>query len=291
MPTFVFGTSGVKKNFFHIFVKTGTNIVAHPAEPTLVNGVTAIGADDPTGIPGRAGDLASGLIRDLYTSYWYEQIGSCKSEPKIGTADVQGIKNNLGTALGASKETTVEFTILDLDGNSPNENYLAAIGLEGKAANYIFVDENSGVVRTLVGVVASVNESTVGNGFEELPVVAKKESGNITDVSNRYKCVVGTTPAVITGKVMSVSISSKAGFGYDEDDNVLVQTAILTTGAEGSGFETTETTVGAGGALATVTIAGGGIGTGYRVGDLIVLDSGLAATSVAILRVESIAEV
>jgi len=281
MSNFVFSEANVKKNYFRIFVKTLANIAAHPTEPEFANGL-AVGVDDSTGVAGISGPLASGFIKTLYDNY-YEQIGSCKSEPKISSTDVEGIKNNIGTSLGASKEVTVEFNLIDLDGGVEIEdNYLSTLDLEGKAANYVFVDEKSGVCHYVRGVVASVNLSTVGNSFEELPVVAKKEAATISAVTNRYKMSTGAT-VIQTGKVGTVQIMD-AGLGYDAAD-ILTQIGLV-SGGSGSGFSATVDTVGVNGNILTLVAPFTAVGANYRVGDIIFMSLGSSpATRALKLRV------
>lgn len=286
MANFLFSEANVRKNYFRIFVKTFENIALHPVEPSVLTG-NACGVDNTTagqGIAGLPGN-STGFFNALYSNY-YEQVGSCKAEPKISSADVEGLKNNIGTSLGASKEVSVEFALIDLDGGTVTQgNYLSTIGLEGKAANIIFFDENSGVVHYVRGVVSSVNLASTGNGFEELPVIAKKEAATIGAVANRFKFNPGASAAVTEGAVATVSIYS-AGLGYAATDDGLIQKQLISAGS-GSGFIADIATVGALGVVTAVTI--NTPGTLYRVGDLIVLDDGVASTKQLIVRVETIA--
>lgn len=284
MATFKMSEANVKKNFFRIFVKTQENIVAHPDEPVISNGLAA-GTDDAESTAGSPTAKATGFFHALYSNY-YEQVGSCKSEPKISSSDVEGIKNNIGSSLGASKEISVEFALIDLDGGAEiSGNYLSTIGLEGKPANYVFFDEKSGVVHYATGVVSSVNLGSVGNGFEELPVVAKREAAKITDVANRFKLNPGANAAVTSGKVTAVSIAD-GGAGFTAAESV-TQVASLPVGSTGSGILIKVKTVNAGVATEMDAITGTG-GSGYKIGDLLVM-KGAANTKSLILRVTGIA--
>ncbi len=284
MATFKMSEANVKKNFFRIFVKTQENIALYPAAnlPADLKGL-ACGTDDTEASAGQP--LGStGFFNTLYTNY-YEQVGSCKSEPKIGSSDVEGIKNNIGSSLGASKEVSVEYALIDLDGGTEiSGNYLSAIGLEGKPANYVFFDEKSGVVHYVTGVVSSVNLASVGNGFEELPVIAKREAAKITDVANRYKLNPGAVALVEKGKVVTASIVD-GGVGFVAAV-AATQSAVLPVGRTGAGFTCTVPAVNAG-AATSIAITGNG-GTNYQVGDLLVMES-TASTKAMILRVTSIA--
>ena len=277
MANFVFSETNVKKNYFRIFVKTAANILAQPLEPTLSTAVYA-GVDYAGATPALHPNT-SGAIKDLYDCY-YEQIGSCKSEPKISSSDVDGLKNNIGTSLGASKEVQVEFTLMDLDGGvTTGDNYLSTIGMDGKAANFIFLDENSGVCYKAVGVVASVNLGATGNSFEELPVIAKKEAASISAVVSRVKLLVGAG-SVSVGGVATYEIYND-GDGYTTGSTTLTQLATVPTDA-GTSFATSAIVASAGN-LTGLTI--GTAGTGYKAGDLIVLSGGTASAVLKVLTV------
>jgi len=301
MASFIFSEANVKKNFFRIFVKTATNLTDNPTEPLWANG-NAAGVDSKTaraGYAGDAGDIATGLFNSLYVNY-YEQIGSCNSEPVVSSSDVDGITNNIGTTLGASKEVTVEFTLHDLDGGyhagtgsifeaTGDSNYASLVSIDGTTVNFVFFDENSGTTYVIKDVSVSVNLSSTGNSFEEVPVTAKKEATTISQIVNRYKYNPGAAAVVLVGTPTSVSIYD-GGLNYSGTELALPQVQIMPISSTAAGVTVDITAVDGNGTATAITPAFGGANAFYAVGDLLVMDIGAAGgTESLILRVDVIA--
>ncbi len=253
MGNFLFSESGVKKNYFRLFVKKAVHV--SETEISFANG-GLLGVDDATSYAG-VNNAATGIFGELYTGY-YEQIGSCNAEPKVTSSDVDGKVNNVGTTLGASKEMQIEMVLADLSG----DNYDEAVALDGTTVSFVYVDENSGVLYHVAGVSVSTNLSATGNSFEELPITAKKEATSITDIVNRYVyTAAGSAPT--TGGVETVSIFT-AGEGYVTEAGA-TQVAILPTSSTGTGAEFSITASAGAVTVAAMSTAG----TGYQVGDIL----------------------
>lgn len=281
----MFSEENVKKNFFRIFVKTAPNKRLHPTPLNMIQNGMAAGKDSITAIGGDGyigdvGDEATGLFETLYSNY-FEQVGSCNSEPKISSSDVEGITNNIGTKLGQSKNVVVDFILNDLDGGKAvpyingGDNYNSLMSLDGTTIDIVYFDSKTGTCSMVEGVNASVNLDSTGNSFENVPFTAEKEANSITEVVTRYKLMPGELPYTPIGEVKKVSITT-AGDTYSVGDII---TQVSTTGV-GVGFTGTVVALaGVGGdEIYAIEITAGG--TGHAIGDVITVDnlSGTAAT-------------
>jgi len=268
--SFIFSEANVRKNYYRIFVKKAENIQAHPNEPVIANGMVA-GVDYPGAT---AGDPKSstGMVRELYSNY-YEQIGSCDAEPKAITSDVEGLTNNIGNKLGASKSIAIDFVLHDLNGGSAvGANYNDAIALDGTTVNFIFFDENSGTLKKYSGVTVSINLEDTGNNFEKLPIKAEKEKAKITDFVQRYVLAPGSA---VTGRIAAYTITT-AGEDYVVGD-AANQASVSPVG--GTGFAATVLALGVDDGIYALNVSN--YGTGYAIGDVITLAVGSGSVPVA----------
>jgi len=152
------GTGNVKKVFFDVYIATAENADIELGSATTVADVLTILEANTDG-----------------------KIGALSAEPKISSSSKDGKEINNGSTVGNSKEVTVEFTMLELT----DENYGDLVAMDGKSYSIVFFDEKSGVLLQAKQVTFDINLSSTGNGFEELPVTAKKEAATIGDVVDR----------------------------------------------------------------------------------------------------------
>jgi hypothetical protein len=217
------------------------------------------------------------MVRELYSNY-YEQIGSCDAEPKAITSDVEGLTNNIGNKLGASKSIAIDFVLHDLNGGSAvGSNYNDAIALDGTTVNFIFFDENSGTLKKYSGVTVSINLEDTGNNFEKLPIKAEKEKAKITDFVQRYVLAPGSN---VAGRIAAYTITT-AGEDYVVGDaaNQASVSPVAGIGFSRTGFAATVLALGANDGIYALNVSN--YGTGYAIGDVITLADGSGSAPVA----------
>jgi len=240
--SFTWGTSNVKKNFFSIYAKKeGSHTMSGYA-------TTALAID--------------GLKND-----GFEEVGSCKSEPAINTTAQDGIENNKGSTIGASKEAAIEIVLMQLT----DDNYAAATALDGEEVTFVYIEETRGITYVLADLVADVNLNTVGNSYEELPITAKKEAAEVGSMIVRH--TIGETS--IVGMTKAVEITA-AGNGYQAADVGSILSQTDSTGS-GSGVKVMVTSVDGADGLQTLALVDGGSGHSAVNNDVIELSLGTAA--------------
>lgn len=238
---FTWGTSGVKKNFYSIYAKAGgTHAMSGYATVALA---------------------LAGLVAD-----GFEEIGSCKAEPSIVTSAQDGIENNKGSTIGASKEAAIEVVLMQLT----DDNYNSAIALDNEEVTFVYIEENRGITYVLQDLVADVNLNTTGNTHEELPITATKDAATIGASVVRY--TIGGASAAV-GIITATEITT-AGDYYQAADIGLILTQTATSGV-GSGATFIITSVDGTDGLESVVMASGG--SGYADDDTITLSLGTAA--------------
>ncbi len=250
---FTWGTNKVQKNFFSLYAKVG-------------------GAIDMSGFA--TTELA---IAGLFAA-GFEEIGSAKAEPSINTTAQDGIENNKGSTIGASKEAAIEIILMQLT----DANYAAATALNNQEVTFVYLEPDRGITYVLADLVADININTVGNSYEELPITATKEAADIDSLIVRH--TIGET--AISG-AMTAFIISTAGDWYTSADN---GTALGQTASSGSGIgaKIIPTSVDGSNGLESAVLSAGG--SGHVVDDTLTIATGSngAGTTAAVITVKGI---